>query len=334
MAMEAETVLRSFWTNKNLDDHPTWQATIYFSRPYWQLRIGESWCNDIWTGSKNLPETNIFAPKNGWFPSSESPNFQGAPYFQGLCLLVSGRVWFTHDSQDFTTKGVLYHHSNPETNCFVRIVQFVQGFTISSLERRILGIYIISMCIYIYIYILIFVYMLIALLEIWEDDGDISHWIGFCFKTPWQQIPISWSLEKNIGTQELVGSVKQYWTNSHQTFQVPKMEVLTYISCMYTAYGYGSFPSPPKNSLKNFRCCGLNPLHFRNPWNSWNERNRGIEIGVTSPFRLSESLGVLGNQPVIQVLRWDQPDGESLSQKSRFYVVNPSKLKTFGCFQK
>ena len=25
----------------------------------------------------------------------------------------------------------------------------------------------------------------------------------------------------------------------HQTFQVPKMEVLTYISCMDTAYGYG-----------------------------------------------------------------------------------------------
>ena len=26
-----KTVLRSFWTNKNLDDHPTWQATIYIS---------------------------------------------------------------------------------------------------------------------------------------------------------------------------------------------------------------------------------------------------------------------------------------------------------------
>ena len=30
-----------------------------------------------------------FAPKNGWFPSSESPNFPGNLYFQGLLLLVS-----------------------------------------------------------------------------------------------------------------------------------------------------------------------------------------------------------------------------------------------------
>lgn len=28
------------------------------------------------------------------FPSSESPNFQGSPYFEGLChLSVTGRVW-------------------------------------------------------------------------------------------------------------------------------------------------------------------------------------------------------------------------------------------------
>ena len=39
--------------------------------------------------------------------------------------------------------------------------------------------------VYIYIYELIFVYMLIALLKRWEDDGDISRWIGICFKTPW-----------------------------------------------------------------------------------------------------------------------------------------------------
>ena len=35
-----------------------------------------------------------------------------------------------------------------------------------------------------------------------------------------------------------------FW-NDHQTFQVPKMEVLTYISCMDTAYvSKGSFPTP------------------------------------------------------------------------------------------
>ena len=38
----------------------------------------------------------------------------------------------------------------------------------------------------------------------------------------------------------------------HQTFQVPKMEVFTYISCMDTAYGYGK--THPKGS-------GF--LHFR-----------------------------------------------------------------------
>ena len=31
---------------------------------------------------------------------------------------------------------------------------------------------------------------------------------------------------------------------SYKTFQLPKMEVFTYVSCMDTAYGYGSFPTP------------------------------------------------------------------------------------------
>ena len=34
--------------------------------------------------------------------------------------------------------------------------------------------------------------------------------------------------------------------HNHRTFQVPKMEVLTYIRCMDTAYGYGKFPPLPK----------------------------------------------------------------------------------------
>ena len=41
-------------------------------------------------GSYTLPETNIFAPENGWleyyFPI-------GMAYFQGLWLFVSGSVW-------------------------------------------------------------------------------------------------------------------------------------------------------------------------------------------------------------------------------------------------
>ena len=45
-------------------------------------------CTKVYT---TLPKTKIFAPKNGGFPSSESPNFLGAPIFRGE-LLVSGRV--------------------------------------------------------------------------------------------------------------------------------------------------------------------------------------------------------------------------------------------------
>ena len=42
----------------------------------------------------------------------------------------------------------------------------------------------------------------------------------------------------------------------HQTFQVPKMEVLTYISCMDTAYGYGK--THPQKLPYRFKY-----LHFR-----------------------------------------------------------------------
>ena len=38
--------------------------------------MGITW--DLWD------ETNSkFAPENGWFPSTESPGFQGAPIFRG-----------------------------------------------------------------------------------------------------------------------------------------------------------------------------------------------------------------------------------------------------------
>ena len=44
---------------------------------------------------EKLPKTNISAPKNGGFPSSESPNFQGfTPIFRGVCY-VSFRECFS-----------------------------------------------------------------------------------------------------------------------------------------------------------------------------------------------------------------------------------------------
>ncbi len=45
--------------------------------------------NNPLKGSLTLPKTNMFAPKNCWFPSSESPKFQGPPHFQGLYSLAS-----------------------------------------------------------------------------------------------------------------------------------------------------------------------------------------------------------------------------------------------------
>ena len=51
-------------------------------------RLSNDTCTKVYT---TLPKTKMFAPKNGGFPSSESPNFQGASIFKGE-LLVSGRV--------------------------------------------------------------------------------------------------------------------------------------------------------------------------------------------------------------------------------------------------
>ena len=46
-----------------------------------QQKRPEVWRANDFFSKCTLPETNIFAPKNGWFPSSESP-FPGGPYFQ------------------------------------------------------------------------------------------------------------------------------------------------------------------------------------------------------------------------------------------------------------
>ena len=46
---------------------------------------------------------------------------------------------------------------------------------------------------------------------------------------------------------------------NHQKFQVPKMELLTYVSCMYTAYGYAK--PHPQNSLIRYSIFGT--------WNFW-----------------------------------------------------------------
>ena len=78
-------------------------------------------------------------------------------------------------------------------------------------------VYDIYWCVYIYTYELIFVYMLIALLKRWEDDGDISRWIGICFKTPWFNKSLwnaVWACViffRNAGTE--TGVCKTYWTN-------------------------------------------------------------------------------------------------------------------------
>ena len=42
------------------------------------------------------------------------------------------------------------------------------------------------------------------------------------------------------------------YTNYHPKFQVPKMEVLTYVSCMDTAY-VREFPHPPKQPAISYR---------------------------------------------------------------------------------
>ena len=46
----------------------------------WDLDLPEGQVVDQ-VGSITLPKTNMFAPKNGWFPSSESPGVH--PHFQG-----------------------------------------------------------------------------------------------------------------------------------------------------------------------------------------------------------------------------------------------------------
>ena len=48
-------------------------------------------CKFSWFSWFSLPKTNSKSPKKWWFPSSESPGFQGAPIFRGE-LLVLGRV--------------------------------------------------------------------------------------------------------------------------------------------------------------------------------------------------------------------------------------------------
>ncbi len=84
--------------------------------------------------------------------------------------------------------------------------------------------------------------------------GDKKHY----FKRP--LIKQVWSTVEKKYRKENLATVSR--GDFHQTFQVPKMEVLTYISCMDTAYVRES-PSPKQPNIR-----------FRKPsilgtWNSW-----------------------------------------------------------------
>ena len=52
----------------------------------------------------------------------------------------------------------------------------------------------------------------------------------------------SWDIRQRLGNWR-----KLHLASHHQTVHAPKMKVLTYISCMDTAYGYGK--THPQNSL-------------------------------------------------------------------------------------
>ena len=62
-----------------------------------------------------LPETNIFAPKNGWFLNTSLSYWVKRPSFRGEVLLVSGRVKLGHPQLDtLITFGKLIRAWNPK----------------------------------------------------------------------------------------------------------------------------------------------------------------------------------------------------------------------------
>ena len=97
--------------------------------------------------------------------------------------------------------------------------------------------------------------------------------------------------------------------NNHQTFQVPKIEVLTYISCMDTAYVRES-PSPKQPALR-FSTIILGT------WNFWWNNVLDVSVCVSqnmsnlSKFWLLETSSLPlyrgaynGNLPGLSVSRW------------------------------